>query len=87
MQKGIIKSLYGNFVEGSEPPRRCQLLYDRINDNTKILKKSISKRNKKKLEMLCSDYEATNIMEVEEAFADGFSFAVKLLSEAYAHKE
>ena len=43
MEKGIIKSLYGNFVEGSEPSRRCQLLYDRINENTKSLTKSINK--------------------------------------------
>ena len=87
MQKGLIKSLYNNFVEGSEPSHRCHLLYERIDDNTKSLKKSINKRNKKKLDMICNDYEATNTMEVEEAFADGFSFAVKLLSEAYAHKE
>ena len=86
MEKGIIKSLYGNFVEGSEPSRRCQLLYDRINENTKSLTKSINKRNKKKLEMICKDYEATNIMEVEDAFKDGFAFAVKLMAEAYAHK-
>lgn len=86
MQSEIIKELYCNFVESSELPHKCHLLYDRISTNTKDLKKIMCKKYKKKLERLCEDYEEINTIEVDNAFVDGFSFAVQLMSEAYAHK-
>lgn len=86
MQSELIKMLYGNFIESSDPPYKSHLLNDRINTNTKSIKRILNRKNKNKLDLICKDYEEINIMDVENAFADGFSLAVQLLSEAYAHK-
>ena len=86
MQSGIINQLYYNFVECTELSSRGQLLNDRIESTTKELKKRLNKNGKRKLEQIVNDYNEVSLMEVDNAFKDGFSFAVKLLSEAYSHK-
>lgn len=87
MQENIIKNLYINFIQSSEQPRRYYLLFERIDKNTKELKNVINKRNKKKLKQICDDYDEIASFEAENAFIDGFSFAVQLMSEAYARKQ
>lgn len=82
----IIKDLYYNFVESSELPRKYHLLCDRISANTKDLKKVMKKKHIKKLEMIVEDYEEIITITTDNAFIDGFSFAVQLMSEAYGHK-
>lgn len=82
----IIKDLYYNFVESSELPRKYHLLCDRISANDKDLKKIIKKKHRKKLEMIIEDYEEIISITTDNAFVDGFSFAVQLMSEAYVHK-
>lgn len=82
----IIKDLYYNFVESSELPRKYHLLCDRISANDKDLKKIIKKKHRKKLEMIIEDYEEIISITTDNAFVDGFSFAVQLMSEAYGHK-
>lgn len=82
----IIKDLYYNFVESSELPRKYHLLCDRISANDKDLKKIIKKKHRKKLEMIIEDYEEIITITTDNAFIDGFSFAVQLMSEAYGHK-
>lgn len=47
----------------------------------------MSKKNKKKLQMICDDFDEISELETDNAFTDGFAFAVKLMSEAYAHKQ
>ena len=86
MKESLIKDLYCNFVDSSEPPHLCHLLTERIDTTTAELKLILYKKNKKKLDRLCKDYEEINLMETDRAFVDGFAFAVKLMSEAYAHK-
>lgn len=82
----IIKDLYYNFVESSELPRKYHLLCDRISANEKHLKKIIKKKHIQKLEMIVEDYEEIITITTDNAFIDGFSFAVQLMSEAYGHK-
>lgn len=82
----IIKDLYYNFVESSELPRKYHLLCDRISANEKFLKKIIKKKHIQKLEMIVEDYEEIITITTDNAFIDGFSFAVQLMSEAYGHK-
>lgn len=82
----IIKDLYYNFVESSELPRKYHLLCDRISANDKDLKKIMKKKHRKKLEMIIEDYEEIITISTDNAFIDGFSFAVQLMSEAYGHK-
>ena len=82
----IIKDLYYNFVESSELPRKYHLLCDRISANDKDLKNIIKKKHRKKLEMIIEDYEEIITITTDNAFIDGFSFAVQLMSEAYGHK-
>lgn len=84
---GIIKDLYINFVGASEHPHKYYLLFERVDTNTKQLKRIINKKNKRKLEKLCDDYEEIISIESDEAFIDGFSFAVQLLSEAYSRNK
>lgn len=86
MQESIIKMLYTEFVTSSEPSRRNYLLNDRIDFTIKELNKMMNKKQKKKFERLCDDYEKINSEDTERAFVDGFSFAIQLMSEAYAHK-
>ena len=86
MQSEIIKELYGNFVEGGEPPHLCHLLYERIDTTKTELNSILYKNNRKKLERICNDFEEINLMETDRAFVDGFSFAVKLMAEAFSHK-
>ena len=87
MSKKLIHNLYHNFVEESEPPRRYFVLLERIETNTKQLKSIMSKKNKMKLQMICDDFDEISELETDNAFTDGFAFAVKLMSEAYAHKQ
>lgn len=86
MQVELIRSLYREFARGSDPSRRNYLLNDRIDFTIKELNKMMNKKQKKKFERLCDDYEKINSEDTERAFIDGFSLAVQLLSEAYAHK-
>ena len=86
MQSEIIKELYTNFVESSELPRKYHLLCDRISANTKDIKKVMKKKHRKKLDMIVDDYEEIITITGDNAFVDGFSFAVQLMSEAYGHK-
>lgn len=86
MSESLIKDLYTNFVDSSESPHLCYLLYERIDTTTAELKSVLYKENRKKLERLCQDYEKINLMETDRAFVDGFSFAVKLMAEAFANK-
>ena len=86
MEDEIIRKLYINFVGNGEMPRKSYLLNDRIDNTEKELKKRLHKNSKKLFEQMCKDYQELNLMETEEAFINGFSFAVKLLSEAYARK-
>lgn len=82
----LIKELFTNFV-GNEPTSAKEVLLNtRIDENTKILNKVIKPKHKKKLEILCKDYEEVNLMQTDEAFARGFSFAVQLMTEAFNHK-
>ena len=87
MSKNIIRELFYNFVESSELPRKYYLLTERVDDTTKKLNKSLNKKNKKKLERLCNDYEEILAFEVENAFGDGFSLAVQLMSEAFGRSK
>lgn len=82
----IIKDLYINYVSGSQLPRKYYLLFERVETTTKQLKRIMNKKNKKKLEKLCDDYEEIISIESDEAFVDGFSFAVQLLTEAFNRK-
>lgn len=85
MNSEIIKELFTNFVGNGDIPAKLFLLNGRIDDNTKLLNKVISKRYKKKLETLCKDYEEVNLIQTDEAFTRGFSFAVQLLAESFSH--
>lgn len=87
MPKSIIKELFYNFVESSEPPRKYYLLLDRINDNTQQLRKTMNKKNKKRLQGICDDYEQMTAFETDTAFCDGFSLAVQLMSEAFGRSQ
>ena len=86
MQESLIKELYYNFVGSSELTRKYHLLVERADDTAKQLRKVMNKKNKKKLERLCDDYEEIISLEVDNAFCDGFAFATQLLSEAYTRK-
>ncbi len=86
MQESIIKDLYINYLENGEIPHKYHILFERVDTTTKELSKVMNKRNKKKLNRLCNDYEEIITIEADTAFKDGFSFAVKLMSEAYANK-
>ena len=87
MKDNIIKELFYNFVESSSQPRMYYLLLERIDTNTQQLKKFMNKKNKKKLQQICDDYEKIAEFEIDTAFEDGFSFAVQLMSEAYSRKQ
>ena len=82
----VIKDLYINYVGHGAMPRRYYLLNNRIDKNITELKKIMYKKNKKKLDKLCDDFTQMNIIECDESFIDGFSFAVQLLSEAFNRK-
>lgn len=82
-----IKDLYINHVGPGSSTRMSYLLNERIDQNTKHLKKVINFKHKKKLETLCKDYEQLNLMETERAFSRGFAYATQLLSEAFNHKD
>ena len=86
MQESIIKDLYYNFIQCSELPRKYHLLVERADETTKKLSKVLNKKNKKKLDRLCNDYEEIISLEIDNAFSDGFGFAVRLISEAYSRK-
>ena len=86
MQDSLIKSIYVNFVGSNEYPRKYHLLNDRIDTITKELNIKMKPELKSKLKILCDDYEEVYNIGTEEAFTTGFSFAIQLLSEAYAHK-
>ena len=86
MQEGIIQDLYVNFVGTSEYPRRYHLLNGRIDEVTRELNNKMNPKLKKKLKRLCDDYEEVYSIGTEEAFISGFSFAIHLMTEAYAHK-
>ena len=86
MSDEIIRNLYINFVGPGDMPRKCYLLNDRIDTNKKDLLHRLHKKDKKKFEQICKDYEETNLLECEEAFIRGFSFATQLLGEAYSNK-
>lgn len=84
----MIKDLYINYIDGyGTMPRKCYLLNERLDTNIKELKKRLrNKKDKKRLEKICNDYEEINTIECDESFACGFSFAVQLLSEAFSRK-
>jgi len=82
----IIKDLYTNYVGSGETTRKDYLLNDRINEITKELQRELKNKHKRKLERLCNDYQQINLIEAEQSFTRGFSFAVQLLSEAFAEK-
>lgn len=82
----LIKDMFTNYVGHGDMSREYYLLNDRIEMNTKILNKIIHKKYKKRFETLCNDYETINLAQSDDSFVRGFSFAVHLLSEAYAHK-
>lgn len=84
MQEKLITEIYHNLIESSELPRKHHLLIERVDITTKQLKKVMNKKNKKKLEQLCKDYEEILALEVDNAFSDGFSFAIKLMAEVYS---
>lgn len=86
LSKELIRDLYNNYVESGEMPRKCYLLNDRIDKTITELKRKMKKRNKKKLDLLCEDHIELNLIETEEAFIRGFSFATQLLSEAFSQK-
>ena len=86
MNNEIIRDLYINFVGPGDMPRKGYLLNDRIDTNKKDLLHRLHKKDKKKFEQICKDYEETNLLECEEAFIRGFSFAVQLMSEAYGRE-
>ena len=83
MQEKLIKEIYHNLIESSELPIKHHLLNARVDETTKQLERIMNKKNKKKLEQLCKDYEEILALEVENAFEDGFSSAVQLMSEVY----
>lgn len=82
----MIKDLYNNFFDSGEHPRICHLLNQRIDETTKQLRKNINSKNKKKLDRICKDYQKVNLIETEDEFIRGFSYAIQLMSEAYSHK-
>lgn len=82
----LIKELYTNFVDVGEMPTRVTLLNGRIDENTKKLNSILKPKHRQKLETLCKDYEEVNLMQTDQAFERGFSFAVQLLAEAFSHK-
>ncbi len=82
----LIKDLFRNYVGLGDTTIKDFLLNDRIDITTKELQKLINNKHKKKLERLCNDYQEVNLIETEHSFIKGFSFAVQLLSEAYAQK-
>ena len=84
--KELIRDLYNNYVESSEMTRKCYLLNDRIDKTLNELKRKMNKKTKKKLDLLCEDHLELNLIESEEAFIQGFSFATQLLSEAFNQK-
>ena len=86
MQESLIKDLYVNYVQSSSQSRKYYLLLERIDTDTQQLKKVINKKNKKKLQRICDDYDEIITLEADTAFADGFSFAIQLMTEAYTHK-
>lgn len=82
----LIKELYTNFVDVGEMPAKVTLLNGRIDENTKKLNSILKHKHRQKLETLCKDYEEVNLMQTDQAFERGFSFAVQLLAEAFSHK-
>ena len=86
MNNEIIRDLYINYVGTGENSRKCYLLFDRIEHSQKDLMQILHKKNRKKLEQICEDFEERKCIETEEAFIRGFSFAVQLLGEAYSKK-
>lgn len=84
MSENLLQSLYHNFVEESEPPREYYVILESIDANTEQLKRILNKKNKKRLQMICDNYEKVSAIESDIAFADGFNLGVQLMSEAYA---
>lgn len=82
----MIKDLFINYVTSGQMSRKCYLLNDRIDKNITELKRIMYKKNKKKLDKLCDDFMEINSIECEDAFAEGFSFAVQLMSESFSRK-
>ena len=82
----IIKDIFVNYVGYGETSSKTLLLNERIDENTKKLNKIINKKNRKKLKTLCDDYEEVNLIETENCFVRGFSFAVQLMAEAFSQK-
>ena len=82
----IIKDIFVNYVGYKETSSKTLLLNERIDENTKKLNKIISKKHRKKLKTLCDDYEEVNLIETENCFVRGFSFAVQLMAEAFSQK-
>ncbi len=84
--KRIIKDLYVSYIEDEKILPNCYFLYERVSRNVKEIEKIIGKKHKKRLDLLCGDYEKINVNEKEEAFTSGFAYAVKMMAEAYGHK-
>ena len=82
----LIKDIFVNYVGYEETSSKTLLLNERIDENTKKLNKIINKKNRKKLKTLCDDYEEVNLIETENCFVRGFSFAVQLMAEAFSQK-
>ena len=82
----LIKDIFVNYVGYGETSSKTLLLNERIDENTKKLNKIINKKNRKKLKTLCDDYEEVNLIETENCFVRGFSFAVQLMAEAFSQK-
>lgn len=87
MKKSLISDLYHNYITETEQPRIYFLLLERIDTNTKKLKKHMNNRNKKILQRICDDYDKITALETDNAFADGFSFAMQIMLEAFNRKQ
>ena len=86
MEESVIKDLYCNYIQQSSKPRKYYYLLDNIDKNNRKLYQNISKKDKKMLQTICDNYDEVLIYEAQSGFYDGFSCAVKILSEAYANK-
>lgn len=87
MSENLLQSLYHNFVEESEPPRKYYVILESIDANTEQLKRILNKKNKKRLQIICDNYEKISAIESDIAFTDGFTLGVQLMSEAYASRK